>query len=150
MAKWYRWAPVSPMPPGMMTAVRSWSVSLAAAAAENGKTFSLRRTGWFFVESGEVGRVIEEAGAFDRDGGRVVLAQAFEAGPAGGCQVGAPFGAGHPVAALAADEDAAIDDRDQVGVGGHVQHGAGPGPVDAAEQHVAIERGGEAGRFGDG
>jgi hypothetical protein len=48
-----------------------------------------------------------------------------------------------------ADEDAAVDDRDEVGVGDEVEYRAWPGPVDTGEQHVAVEYLGKAGGFDD-
>lgn len=48
-----------------------------------------------------------------------------------------------------AEQDPAINDGYQVGVSGQVEQGTGPGTVDAAEQHVAIQGGGQAGGVGD-
>lgn len=50
---------------------------------------------------------------------------------------------------VAAHQDAAVDDGYQVGVGGEVEYRARPGPVDAAEQDVTVQRSGQSVGFHD-
>ena len=89
------------------------------------------------------------AGAFDGNEAGVVLAEALQAASAGGGDVCPPLGAAHGAVRVGVDEDAAVDDGDEVGIRDKVEYCAGPGPVDAAEDHVAVEGAGQAVGFDD-
>src|SRR5206468_54158 len=71
------------------------------------------------------------------------LPEALEAASARHRNMGLPVGRAHPVA-LRPDADSAVDDGNQVRVGGDVQGLTRPRPVDAGEEDVAVERGAEA------
>jgi hypothetical protein len=63
--------------------------------------------------------------------------------------MGAPLSAAQPPVGHI-DRYATVDDRDEVGVRGDVEGVSGPWPVDAREQHIAVERLRPPLRFNDG
>jgi hypothetical protein len=117
-----------------------------SARGEDGDVFLSAR--WMICrEALDVGGVVEQSVALRGNVGGVVLAEALQARPAGCADVGAPFRALQAPAA-GVNRDAAVHDWDEVGVGEEVEGGAGPGPVDAGGEQIAV-CGGEAVRFHD-
>jgi hypothetical protein len=75
---------------------------------------------------------------FGGDSRRIILAETLEASPARGCDVGSPFRSSHS-SVSGVDTDSAINDWDEMGVGDEVQYSAGPWPIDATEEDVAVQ-----------
>jgi hypothetical protein len=99
-------------------------------------------------QSRKVARVVKHSVSFRLDKTRIVLTEAFEAPTAGRSNMSSPLGAAH---ATRPDlhHDATVDNRNQVGVCDQIEGGACPGTIDAAEEHIAVERLTESLRLAD-
>ena len=105
-------------------------------------------------QRGNVAGVVEESGPLHADIPWVVLAKTLQALAARPHDVGSPLGTEQshglrPLVVLVmldgvvvadVDGNAAVDDRDEVPVGGDVQGEPRPGSIDTAEQDVAVQR----------
>jgi len=93
------------------------------------------------AEPGDIAKVVEVAGAIRGDGAEIELAIAGKAGAAGSHYMRPPCRTAHPIAVgEGVDADAAVDDRDEVGVRQPVEDRPRPPPVDAAEDQVVVQR----------
>ena len=77
--------------------------------------------------------------ATERDFAEVQLPTATHAGSLRPDDVGTPDGVAHTVVGQSVDANAAVDDRDQIRVSHGVEHGPGPGAVDAGKDDVVVQ-----------